>query len=431
MKNRLKAEVWDKMQFLFRNFYDRTMHAAMVYDGKIDLEVMKEVVYFMVSGVPVLHSTFHYDVIKPYWTVNDFDVDDVLSVAETTEEDLWQDIYSFLQQSVDYRGKVQTFARIFYYGDKSAIAFVVDHMCFDGGDLKYFLGKLCENYSLRIKGEPFAPVKTGSRSCDAVYGKFDPEDEKKARKLYKNVSAVHDSHTFPLTESSPEDKLNIVVREIDGALFDSFRKKGKAQGYTVNDLMVGVYVQSLFEYGGWDHADKLSIPCMVDLRRHIVNGGAELGLANHTGFMICSVDGITDDIAETIRAVAECNARNKEDKFMGLYSIPLLKLAYKVFPHCIAETAIKIGYDNPLIGMSNIGMMTHDLDMGGLALMDGFMTGAIKYKPYMQLALITVLGRMKMSICVRGNDRDREMIERFFDIYIRNIQKYVSESTGE
>ena len=42
---------------------------------------------------------------------------------------------------------------------------------------------------------------------------------------------------------------------------------------------------------------------------------------------------------------------------MGLYSLPLLKLAYSIFPYIISEQAIKIGYLNPLIGMSNIGVM--------------------------------------------------------------------------
>ena len=428
MSNRLKAEVWDKMQFLFRNFYDRTMHAAMVYDGKIDIEKMSDTLTYMVNNVPVLHSTFHNDPIKPYWTKNEFTINDFLTVVDIDEDKLWDEIYAFLEQSVDYRGKVQTYVRIFNFGEKSAIAFVFNHMCFDGGDLKYYLGKLCENYKAACAGEPFVKIKSGSRSCDAVYTNFTPEEEAAARKLYKNVSAVHDHHTFPLSPNTPDDKLSIIVRQLDPDLFTAFRKIGKANGLTVNDLMLGAYVHSLYEYAEWNKTDSLHIPCMVDLRRHIKNGGAEFGLANHTGFMVCAVDCVGNTVTETMKKVAESNNRNKDDKFLGLYSIPLLKLAYKVFPQCIAEIAIKIGYDNPLIGMSNIGQMTHDLDLGNITMTDGFMTGAVKYKPYMQLALITVLGVMKMSICIRGNDRDREMVNKFFDIYEANIKKFIEEN---
>ena len=428
MSDKLKAEVWDKMQFLFRNFYDRTMHAAMVYDGKIDADKMSETLKYMIDSVPVLHSTFKNNAVKPYWKISEYTVSDALDSVDTTDAELWTGIYSFLEHSVDYRGNVQVHARLFYTETRSAIALIFNHMCFDGGDLKYFLGKLCQNYICATEGKPFVAIKSGSRSCDAVYSNFSPEDEEKARKLYKNVSAVHDHHTFPLSPDAKEDKLSIIVRELDPELFNVFRKIGKAKGFTVNDLMLGAYVHSLYQYAEWDKTDSLHIPCMVDLRRHIKNGGAEYGLANHTGFMICAVDGVTDDVTETVRRVAECNNRNKEDKFMGLYSIPLLKLAYKVFPQCIAEVAIKIGYDNPLIGMSNIGQMTHDLDLGSLTMVDGFMTGAVKYKPYMQLALITVLGVMKMSICIRGNDRDREMVNKFFDIYEQNIKDFIEQN---
>ena len=76
---------------------------------------------------------------------------------------------------------------------------------------------------------------------------------------------------------------------------------------------------------------------------------------------------------------------------MGLYSLPLLKLAYTILPFSISEFAIKIGYDNPLIGMSNIGLLPVDkLTFGNAKPVDGFMTGAVKYKPFMQLALTTL-----------------------------------------
>ena len=41
MKKILKAEMWDKMQYLFRNYYDRMMHCALYYDGKVDADTLK------------------------------------------------------------------------------------------------------------------------------------------------------------------------------------------------------------------------------------------------------------------------------------------------------------------------------------------------------------------------------------------------------
>ena len=197
-------------------------------------------------------------------------------------------------------------------------------------------------------------------------------------------------------------------------------------GVTVNDMMLAFYVRSLYEIGMFRDDERLTIPCMVDLRRHIVHGGAETGLTNHTGFMQCSVAQKGETINDTLVEVLHSVRKSKDDPYMGLYSLPLLKLAYAIFPFAISETAIKIGYLNPLIGMSNIGLLDDKaLAMGEANIIDGFMTGAVKYKPYMQLALTTLLGDITMTIAIRGSDEDEKIVNRFFDMIIANMEKFV------
>ena len=41
MKKLLKAEMWDKMQYLFRNYYDRMMHCVLYYDGPVDEDALR------------------------------------------------------------------------------------------------------------------------------------------------------------------------------------------------------------------------------------------------------------------------------------------------------------------------------------------------------------------------------------------------------
>ena len=73
----IKAEMWDKMQYLFRNYYDRMVHCVQYYDGLIDIKVLRNVLVFLTEKVPVLHSSFHGNVIEPYWTVENYTVDDI------------------------------------------------------------------------------------------------------------------------------------------------------------------------------------------------------------------------------------------------------------------------------------------------------------------------------------------------------------------
>ena len=46
---KLKAELWDKVQYIFRNYYDRMIHSAVVYDGEIDLDILRKSIYRVVD----------------------------------------------------------------------------------------------------------------------------------------------------------------------------------------------------------------------------------------------------------------------------------------------------------------------------------------------------------------------------------------------
>ena len=114
---------------------------------------------------------------------------------------------------------------------------------------------------------------------------------------------------------------------------------------------------------------------------------------------------------------------------MGLYGLPLLKLGYTIMPHAASEEIIKIGYSNPLLAMSNIGILEADkLALGGHEPTDGFMTGAVKYKPFVLLSATTMHNVVTLSMCVRGNDEDKKTVEHFFDLMEQNLDAL---TTGE
>ncbi len=421
----LRAEMWDKMQYLFRNYYDRMVHAVLYYDGLIDIKVLKDILLAMTEKTPILHSSYRNNPIKPYWVVKDYTINDILSVSDST--DIESDINRFLTGEIPADSNVQYKVAIFNKDGRSALCMLVNHMCFDGGDFKYFLAKLSENYINVINGAKRVEIKSGSRSHTEVYSKFDEESEKEAKKLYKNISAVKDDHKFPLTPPDNADVKRIIKRKIDKELFVKLKEIGKKQGATINDVMLAMYIRALYDIGGYDPKESVTVPCMMDLRRYIKDEGKNSGLANHTGFMPCTVMEKGETINDTLIQVLRSAKRSKRDRYMGLYSLPLLRLAYAVFPHFISEFAIKLGYSNPLMGMSNIGVLdVEKLSMGSAKLIDGFLTGAVKYKPYMQLALTTLNDVVTMTVAIKGNDKDEETLNRFFDLLIGNINSYIS-----
>ena len=128
------------------------------------------------------------------------------------------------------------------------------------------------------------------------------------------------------------------------------------------------------------------------------------------------------DIFETLNYVVHSSNQFKEDRFIGLHGLPLLSLGYKILPLAASEEVIKIGYSNPLLAMSNIGILEVDkLALAGNEPYDGFMSGAVKYKPYALLSVTSVRKELTLSMCVRGNDDDKRIVETFFDLIEKNI----------
>ena len=57
----------------------------------------------------------------------------------------------------------------------------------------------------------------------------------------------------------------------------------------------------------------------------------------------------------------------------------------------------------------------------------GFMTGAVKYKPYVLLSATSLNGELTLSMCVRGNGKDKNVVEKFFDLMEKNIKVIAEE----
>ncbi len=186
-------------------------------------------------------------------------------------------------------------------------------------------------------------------------------------------------------------------------------------------MILTAYFYSLYELAGFDKRDGFSISCAVDLRRHIKDN-SDQGVTNHTAWMQCRVPEQGDNIFETLNYVVHSSNQFKEDRFVGLHGLPLLSFGYKILPLAASEEVIKIGYANPLLAMSNIGVLEVDkLSLAGNEPTDGFMSGAVKYKPFALLSVTSVRKELTLSMCVRGNEIDKEIVEKFFDLMVKNI----------
>lgn len=422
----LKAELWDKVQYMFRNFYDRMMHVALYYDGKIDLENLKVAMSYILEKIPVFRSTFVDREIIPYWKVNnDFNIDEYVSVIETNDKE--NAIDEFLTSEISPFDVLQLRIRIVREKGMDTLLFLGNHMCSDGGDLKYIIGKIVECYNACVSvGTPKnVEIKTGTRSFNQLYSGMKGKDKFMAHELWSNASAVKNPAFFPFSEDGTAEKRYILKNKLLAPEFCMLRKIGKERKATVNDMLICVYVRALSNLAGTDKP--INVISMIDLRRYII-GGQTKGLTNMTGFMPVTINvEKNENFFDTLKKVQEETFKAKQDKFLGLHGTPLLRRAFHLFPiFSLAQTIIKLGYKNPPIGMSNIGVLSKEaFSIDGLNLVDAFFTGALKFKPYMQLAITTFEDDLTMSVAIKCNETDKKNFELLFENIHKEIKSVI------
>ena len=423
MERRLTAELWDKMHYLFRDFNDRMVHVELNYDFIPDIEALKTVIICAFEKAPVLHSKFVDTKFSTHWEVKPYDIDDVFSVSYP--ENVEDAVEEFLTQYIAPNADIQMKIALFIKDGKSTLCMVENHMCMDGGDLKYFLQAFCENYSKYVT-DGISPVdfRTGSRSYDDVYSGFSQTEAGVAQRLFKNINAK-DNHKFPLTPNNIRDKSFIARKRFSEETFAKLKVKGKELGATINELLLASYFYSVYELAEYPSTDKVMISNAIDLRRHMDNV-EDKGFTNHTSWMQCAIPERGRDIFETIKYVVRSSNKFKKDKFMGLYGLPLLNFGYNILPHAASEEIIKIGYSNPLMAMSNIGLLKgSDFALAGKEPTDAFMSGAVKYKPFVLLTATTYRNVITLSMCVRGNEEDKKIVNDFFSLMEKNINTII------
>lgn len=423
MERRLTAELWDKMHYLFRDFNDRMVHVELNYDFILDIEALKTVIICAFEKVPVLHSKFVDTKLSTHWEVKPYDIDDVFSVSYP--ENVQDAVDEFLTQYIAPNADIQMKIALFIKDGKSTLCMVENHMCMDGGDLKYFLQAFCENYSKYVT-DGISPIefRTGSRSYDDVYSGFSKTEAGVAQRLFKNINAK-DNHKFPLTPNNIRDKSFIARKKFSEETLARLKFKGKELGATINELLLASYFYSVYELAGYPKTDKVMISNAIDLRRHMDNV-EDKGFTNHTSWMQCAIPERGRDIFETIQYVVRSSNKFKKDKFMGLYGLPLLNFGYNILPHAASEEIIKIGYSNPLMAMSNIGVLKGEhFALAGHEPIDAFMSGAVKYKPFVLLTATTYKNVITLSMCVRGNEEDKKIVNDFFSLMEKNINTII------
>ncbi len=422
LKKKIPTEMYDKVNLMCRKYMDRMARFEVDYDFLVDEEAFKNVAVCALESAPCLHSTVVRNPIAPYWRVSNYKIDEFVFCKNV--DNLEKAKEEFFSREISLSSNIQMNIGLYYNHGKTYILFIWNHMCMDGGGFKAFWADFCKAYSdYVLNGTTPICFATGSRKYTEVYKDMNKSFATKAKKQFANISP-RDKHRFPFENDNIENNVIIVSRQIEKEHFSKAKAFAKEQGATVNDLLVASYINALSKIANIKPEESISVSCATDLRRHIKDP-SKIGYTNHVSFIHCAIDKIGTDLTETLNLVSNKTKELKKDEFIGLHGLPLLNIGYKTMIYLQAEPVVKMFYRNPTLSISNVGAIdTHAFSLANNKPFSAFVAGAAKNKPCAVMTALSINGMLSVSMCLRGNKKDKEILEEFFTEYEKNIKSF-------
>ena len=416
----------ERGQYLTHKGNDTTIRFVLRYPAHLDADTLCAVVGRMVESVDILHSTFFTDAANAYWKVNEDVAEHHYFRHIQTDGDPMTVARSLSVYPVDHQGKAQLRCELVQNDRESVIVLAISHLCVDGGDGKYLLGKLVEGYDLLASGGDLADltIKNGSRAPEQVYENFSPKDVKGMLKMPISTSATS---AYPFPAEAPGSR-RVTTSSIPASVMDAARKKAKAVGASANDLLLAAAYQVYADFPHVEPGTPVSISSMMDLRRHCTNGESD-GLCNMSGAMPTAMpEGVCADFADTLTEIARQTAAAKSDPLAGLGGLPILHTVARGIPVFLQMLLADKVYGAMPVGLTNLGnLRSTDLALGGVAPTEAIFGGPLKKKKGFQISIISLDGACTLACYGSYTAEDQAHIQATLNNLTDTITRYAAE----
>lgn len=403
-----KSEIFDKLQFLFETYKinDHNLHCIINFNGNIDKVILEKTMMMMLDVAPILSCKYVEDSKEPYWeTVGSSGFKDVLTFVKTQSE-----FNSFMTSKTNEVTGPQMKACLLN-SDNDCLGILMNHIVCDGAGFKKYIYTLCDLYSHLLKDQDYKPdnILNGDRSLNIINKQFRFKDKLKALIFQNEKSNGSTNLKFPMSTEREVEPF-IVTHEVHEDRFLSIKNYCKNHKVTINDVTLAAFYRVLYKISG---KQDLSISIAVDMRKHLKDKDTN-ALSNLTAMVISNLSyGPNDTLDDTVEKVHEEMSFKKEN-IIGLNSFVKISLVFKLFNYKQIKKLFENKFENPLIGMTNIGVLDFKrLYFEGTQIRNALMFGSIKYRPYFQVALTTYNNIMTFTINLYGNSNDKENIENF------------------
>ncbi|MBB3186113.1 hypothetical protein [Microbacter margulisiae] len=419
-----KAEIWDKIQKGFEAFNDHCLHGVIRFEGFLDMEALRKAIWQTSILVPIIRCRFVTDEKHARWEEMDqCTTDDLFSIIEVHLSGLEAEkrIESIMTQKIDETTGPQlsvTLLRNNGHGDDT-LSVMLNHMVCDGAGFKQFLYLLCHQYNLAMSGEKDTKdyAYLLQRSDRQVYADLTIKDYRKVITAPFYLEKQSPMIRIPFGNECQPMHPHILIRTVSEEELKHLVAFAKTNCCTLNDLFMAAVYRTI------DHELEISgslpviLSCPIDLRRYIKDK-QHIGLCNLSSSVWCNIGlDLGNDMIETTQKVRDAMGRIKKN-YPGLKNFYFLNALMRWYPYAAFEKRIKTSFPNPLIGITNTGILdSKELLFNGVRIRNAFINGSIKYPPYFQIAFSTYESELTISINQYCADMDLPKIESFLSFF--------------
>lgn len=412
MQNIIKIQAMDEMQYFFKDCNNTCMYCVLYTDGMIDTERLKRAVEMSFVSVPALRSRLVTTSYRPYWEAADFSADEIVFLKNSS--DTADDINRAITVDIDAFHGPQMMIHVLRNAERDTMCFAINHVICDGAGMKdylYLLGNLYSNLTGNINSQ-WKSEKPGYIKASDIYKSLSLSQKLKMPGHYPATDKDGKEIRFPFGG----EPIAPFVRtfQLSRDRFKKLREFGKSLGCTVNDVIMAVDIRTLYRFLNLSEGANLPISCMIDLRKYIRLKNQQ-SVCNLTSTVTCDIGPeIGKSLEETALKVKQSMGKRKTD-YSGTSGLFAFNCLSSILPFWALCRIMSTYSANPKISLTNIGVINKEqLQFSGVKITDVFITGAVKYRPYFQLAFSTYDGMMTFSVNLLGSEKDKKLIDEFY-----------------
>ena len=395
---------FELMQYFYGTVHEPLIHAYLQFAGSIDEQTLIRAVTASIAYVPLLECVFSPDSFRPRWVCRGFTGADLVRVETIDLADLDVKTNSILTRvlSVESEPPLRLTLLKAERGDRLCV--VISHLVCDGAGFKQYLYLLSQLYSNLCSGTTLPIAHPSIRSSRRLFRPM-----KAAERIHIFFSR-YDGLTQPRNLRIPMEgdpaRPQIRTLSISSDRFTALKRYARAQGATINDVLLTAYARVLARETG---ISAVSLPCPADLRKYLPASDS-LSICNLTTNYVVNVEIAADaPFLETLQAVSAQLSQQKASNAC-LKSVVLVGLAFHLIPFRWMERLFPKLFAIPVTSYTNLGILEAErLCFGEASATGALLTGAIKYSPYFQVSVSSSQQTLTLSCNLYGtaNDSDR------------------------